>query len=69
MRLPHASCNGKRITHKMVILLALLVVLFFFGIGFAEHLLWIAAFIFLAVWLVGFAMGRGRNGRHHFFHW
>ncbi|HTT92570.1 MAG TPA: hypothetical protein VMF65_23655 [Acidimicrobiales bacterium] len=53
----------------MVILLALLVVLFFFGIGFAEHLLWIAAFIFLAVWLVGFAMGRGRNGRHHFFHW
>ena len=53
----------------MVIVLALLVVLFFLGIGFVVHLLWIAAFIFLVVWLVGFALGRGGRGRHHFYHW
>ena len=53
----------------MVILLALLVVLFFVGIGFVAHLLWIAALIFLAIWLVGFALGRGGSGRHHFYRW
>lgn len=53
----------------MVIVLALLVVLFFLGIGFVVHLLWVAAFIFLVVWLVGLALGRGGRGRHHFYHW
>lgn len=53
----------------MIILLALLVVLFLLGIGFAIHLLWIAAVIFLVIWLVGVALGRGSNGRHHFYHW
>jgi hypothetical protein len=53
----------------MVIVLALLAVLFFLGIGFVAHLLWIAAFIFLVVWIVGLAMGRGRRGRHRFYHW
>ena len=53
----------------MVIVLALLVVLFFLGIGFVAHLLWVAAFIFLVVWLVGLALGRGGRGRHHFYHW
>ena len=45
----------------MIILLALLVVLLFVGIGFAVHLLWIAAVIFFFIWLVGFALGRGET--------
>ena len=55
---------------KMIILLALLVVLLFVGLGFAVHLLWIAAVIFFFIWLVGFALGRGESaGRHHFYRW
>jgi len=53
----------------MIILLALVVVLFFLAIGFAVHLLWIAAAIFLVIWLAGFALGRGGSGRHHFYRW
>lgn len=54
----------------MVLLLAFLVVLLMFGLGFAIHLLWIAAVIFLAVWLVGFALGRGESaGSHRFYRW
>ena len=55
---------------KMIILLALLVVLLFVGIGFAVHLLWVAAVIFAVIWLVGYALGRGESaGRHHFYRW
>jgi hypothetical protein len=53
----------------MLLLLALVVVLLFVATGFAVHLLWIAAIILLAIWLVGFALGRGGNGRHHFYNW
>jgi hypothetical protein len=54
----------------MLLLIALLLVLIFFGIGFAIHLLWIAAVIFLVLWLVGAALGRGESaGRHHFYRW
>lgn len=54
----------------MVLILALLLVLILFGAGFAVHVLWIAAAIFLVVWLVGFALGRGEGaGRHHFYRW
>jgi hypothetical protein len=53
----------------MVILLALLVVLLFVGIGFTAHLLWVAAVIFLVIWLIGLALGRGGSGRHHFYRW
>ena len=34
----------------MVILLALLLVLLFFGLGFVLHLLWIVALVLFAVW-------------------
>jgi hypothetical protein len=37
----------------MVLVLALLLVLILFGAGFALHVLWIAAAIFLVVWLIG----------------
>lgn len=54
----------------MVLLLALLLVLIFFGLGFAVHLLWIAAVVLLVLWLVGFAMGRGESaGTHRFYRW
>ena len=53
----------------MIILLALLFVLLFFGLGFAAHLLWIVAAIVFFVWIIGLAFGRGSSGRHHFFRW
>ena len=54
----------------MVLILALLVVLLFFGIGFTAHLLWIVAAVLLVLWLAGVAMGRGESaGRHRFYRW
>jgi hypothetical protein len=54
----------------MILLLALLLVLIFFGAGFALHLLWVAAVVLLVLWLVGAALGRGANaGRHRFYRW
>jgi hypothetical protein len=54
----------------MVLLLALLVVLLFFGLGFALHVLWVAAVVLLVLWLVGFALGRGESaGSHRFYRW
>jgi hypothetical protein len=54
----------------MVLLLALLVVVLFFGFGFAIHLLWIAAVVFFLFWLIGAAIGRGESaGRHRFYRW
>ena len=54
----------------MVLVLGLLLVLILFGAGFAVHLLWLAAAIFLVVWLVGFALGRGEGaGSHRFYRW
>jgi hypothetical protein len=54
----------------MVLLLALLVVLLFFGLGFALHVLWVAAVVLLVLWLVGFALGRGESaGNHRFYRW
>ena len=42
----------------LLLLLALLVVLVLFGVGFALHVLWWVAIVALAVWLVGFFMRR-----------
>jgi hypothetical protein len=54
----------------VLLILALLLVLILFGAGFAVHLLWIAAAIFLVVWIVGFAIGRGGGaGTHRFYRW
>lgn len=55
---------------NVVLLLAFLVVLLLFGLGFAVHLVWIAAVVFLVLWLVGFALGRGASaGTHRFYRW
>jgi hypothetical protein len=54
----------------MFLLLALLLVLIFFGVGFAVHVLWIVAVVLFVVWLVGAALGRGESaGRHRFYRW
>jgi hypothetical protein len=52
-----------------VILLVLLLVLLFFGLGFALHALWIAAVILFIAWLVGFAVARGSSGRARWYRW
>jgi predicted MFS family arabinose efflux permease len=54
---------------EMIIFLVLLLALLFFGLGFALHLLWVVAAIVLFVWIIGFALGRGSSGRHHFYRW
>ena len=55
---------------SVILILALLLVLVLFGAGFAVHLLWIAAAVFLVLWLVGFAIGRGEGaGSHRFYRW
>jgi hypothetical protein len=54
----------------MLLLLALLVVLLFAGLGFALHFLWIVAVVLLVFWVVGAALGRGEAaGRHRFYNW
>ncbi len=54
----------------MVILLALLLVLIFAGLGFALHVLWVVAVVLLVVWLIGLALGRGESaGKHGFYRW
>lgn len=54
----------------MVILLALLLVLLFAGLGFTLHILWVVAAVLLVVWLVGLALGSGESaGRHRFYRW
>ena len=54
----------------MLLLLAFLVVLLFFGLGFALHVLWIVAIVALVLWLIGFVIGRGESaGTHRFYRW
>ena len=54
----------------MVVLLAFLLVLLFFGLGFALHFLWIVAAVLLVLWLIGFVVGRGEGaGSRHFYRW
>lgn len=54
----------------MVLVLALLLVLVVFGLGFALHVLWVLAAVLLVLWLVGFALGRGESaGSHRFYRW
>ena len=53
-----------------MILLALLLVIVFFGLGLALHALWIAAVVLLVLWVIGFAIGRGESaGSRHFYRW
>jgi hypothetical protein len=54
----------------MLLVVALLVVLIVAGAGFAVHVLWILALVLLALWLIGFVVGRGEGaGNHRFYRW
>ena len=53
----------KEMSGMGLILLVLLLALLFFGLGFAAHLLWIAAVIFFIAWIAGFAFRRGEGTR------
>lgn len=54
----------------MVLVLALLIVLLFAGLGFALHVLWIIAAVLLVLWLIGLVVGRGESaGSHRFYRW
>jgi len=54
----------------MLIVLILLFVLLFAGLGFTLHFLWFVAIVFFIMWFIGLALGRGeRSGRHHFYRW
>jgi hypothetical protein len=44
-----------------IILVLLILALIFGGLGFAIHALWIVAVILFVVWVVAFALGRGRS--------
>jgi hypothetical protein len=53
-----------------LILLVLVLVVLFGAFGFAVHVLWIVALLLLALWLIGFAVGRGESaGSHHWYRW
>lgn len=45
----------------MIILLALLLVLVFAGLGFTLHALWVVAAFLLVLWLIGLVIGRGEG--------
>jgi hypothetical protein len=49
-----------------LIILVLLLVLLFAGVGFAFHALWILAAIFAICWLAGFAF---RSGEGRWYRW
>lgn len=50
------------------IVIAFLLVLLFFGLGFAIHFLWIVAVVLLLLWLIGFFI-RGVEGRRWYRRW
>jgi hypothetical protein len=53
-----------------LILLLLLIVLLFGGLGFISHLLWVVAVVLFVLWLVGFAVGRGASaGSRGWYRW
>ena len=55
-----------------IVLLALLIILILFGLGFALHVLWWIALVVLVIWLLGFlfraAEGSGR-ARGRWYRW
>jgi hypothetical protein len=69
--LPTGRTKSARIERSaMFILLGLLLVLLFFGLGFTLHALWIVAVVLFVAWLIGLFIGRGESaGRNHFYRW
>ena len=54
------------------LLIALLIVIILFGVGFGLHLLWWIGLIALIVWLLGFVFrggGTAAGSRRRWFYW
>lgn len=55
---------------RVLILLALILVAIFVGLGFAIHVLWVVAAVLFVLWLVGLLIGRGESaGSRRFYRW
>ena len=56
-----------------IVLLALVIILIVFGLGFALHVLWWVALVALVLWLLGFVLrvgeSAGRSGRRRWYRW
>jgi len=54
-----------------LVLLALLLILILFGLGFTLHVLWWIAIIALALWLLGFVLriGESASRRRRWYRW
>jgi hypothetical protein len=55
-----------------IVLLALLVILILFGLGFTLHVLWWIALIALVLWLLGFLLRVGESAgrrRRRWYYW
>jgi hypothetical protein len=55
-----------------IVLLALLVILILFGLGFTLHVLWWIALIALVLWLLGFLLRVGKSAgsrRRRWYYW
>jgi len=55
-----------------IVLLALLVILILFGLGFTLHVLWWIALIALVLWLLGFLLRVGASAggrRRRWYYW
>jgi hypothetical protein len=54
-----------------IVLLALLVILILFGLGFTLHVLWWIALIALVLWLLGFVLRLGESAgrRRRWYYW
>lgn len=63
----NSSCAGSQssaergVSDVILVLLGLLLIFLFFGLGFAVHVLWIVAIILFVLWIIGFAFGRGAS--------
>lgn len=56
-----------------IVLLALLVILILFGLGFTLHVLWWIAIVALVLWSLGFVLrigeSAGRSRRRRWYYW
>jgi hypothetical protein len=55
-----------------ILVLALLIVLILFGLGFTLHVLWWIAVVALIIWLLGFLFrggGTAMRPRRRWYHW
>ena len=53
------------------LLIALLIVIILFGVGFSLHILWWIAVVALVIWLLGFLfrVGESAGSRRRWFYW